>query len=85
MPLKDSIGVSRKVGEPHFSPRGICVHLELKLGPHFLEPFTRSRERIHDAIELGHTAVDVELNGVPSPACSRPKEFLPTSISTISD
>lgn len=86
MSLKANIGFSRKISEPHFSSRGVSVHLKLELDTSLLEQPAQLLAQIHDTFELAHAAVDAELNGGPSLRCHHSEGPLfashPSSIET---
>jgi hypothetical protein len=65
MPLKLNVGLSRKVGEPHFSSRGASVNLELELEAAAIDSPDRLRDQIRHLFRLAKTSIDEELGTAP--------------------
>ncbi len=66
MPLKLSIGLSRKVGEANYGSRGATVGLEMEVEASLVDQPQEFHERIAHLFELAQQAVEHELAG---PAC----------------
>src|SRR5215212_9291581 len=70
MPLRLSVGVSKKVGLPEYSSAGAHCDLELELDSGLLADLAAFHERVRDAYVACHQAVNDELarlRGQPMP------------------
>jgi hypothetical protein len=63
MPLKLSIAMSRKVGEPNYGSRGATVGLEMELDTRLVDQPLELHERIAGLFRLATESVDRELIG----------------------
>ena len=72
MPLKLSIGLSRKMGEANYGSRGATVGLEVEVEASLVDQPQEFHERIAHLFELAQQAVDQELAGpaVVAPQCA---------------
>src|SRR5215207_5042542 len=61
MPLRLSVGVSKKVGLPEYSSAGAHCDLEVELDAGLLEDLEAFHERVRDAYVACHQAVNDEL------------------------
>ena len=61
MPLKLSIGISRKVGEPNFGSRGATVGLELEVDSALASQPREFQARVAALFRLAQASVDREL------------------------
>jgi hypothetical protein len=61
MPLKLSIGLSRKAGEANYGSRGATVGLELEVDANLVHQPQRLRKRIAYLFQLARQSVDREL------------------------
>ena len=62
MPVKLNIGLSRKVGEPHYGSRGASINLEVELDSGLLQDAAQLRERVQELYQLARQSVDEELH-----------------------
>lgn len=62
MPLKLSIGMSRKVGEPNFGSRGATVGLEMEVDSGIVDQPRELHARIAGLFRLAKASVDRELD-----------------------
>lgn len=80
MPVKLSVGLSRKVGEPHFGSRGATVGLEVAVDVELIRDPQRLQQHLAYLFRLARQSVDLELrdrrgpdtnpgNNVQRPAC----------------
>jgi hypothetical protein len=67
MPLKLNVGLSRKVGEPHFGSRGASVNLELELESAVVDSPDRLRDHIRHLFRLAKASIDEELGAATPP------------------
>lgn len=63
MPLRLSVGLSRKVGEPAYSSRGACVNLELEVDTALVAEPGKLQERIRELFGLARQSIQEELHG----------------------
>ena len=77
MPLTLNVGLSRKIGQPHFGSRGASLNLELELDSAAVDAPDRLRERIRQFYGLLNVSIDEKLdltepvrNGTPA-CCGR--------------
>src|SRR6476620_12425319 len=73
MPLKLNVGVSRKIGLPHFASVGATCAVEVELEPLVFHAMDKLQERIQEAFSTCRQAVEVEITR------HRPSEPLPAS------
>lgn len=67
MPLKLTIGMSRKVGEPNFGSRGATVGLEMEVDSGIVDQPREFHTRIARLFRLAKASVDRELESRPAP------------------
>ena len=72
MPLRLSVGFSRKAGEANFSSRGASVNLELEVDTALVAEPGRLQERIRELFGLAQQSVNEELHGASGPAPASP-------------
>lgn len=63
MPVKLSVGLSRKVGEPNYGSRGAIVNIEMELDSALLSEPQRLQERIGQLFGVVRASLAKELNG----------------------
>lgn len=68
MPLKLSVGFSRKTGEANFGSRGASVGLEMELDASLVHQAESLHEQIRHLFQLARTAVEVQLELARVPA-----------------
>src|SRR5438477_12851807 len=61
MPLRITVGLSRKVGEPHYGSRGASLNLELEVDAGLFARPTKLRERLRKVFALVRTSLVEEL------------------------
>ena len=67
MPLKINVGVSRKVGEPHYSSRGGNVHFEAEVEATLLQEPEELHKRVRYLFRLANDALQEQLGGASLP------------------
>ncbi|MFN9959485.1 MAG: hypothetical protein ACK55I_40870, partial [bacterium] len=80
MPLKLSIGLSRKVGQPNFGSRQASIGLEVELDSALLTEPQSLKERVDLLYRFADQAVETELAHPRQPSIDSPATPLPTSI-----
>ena len=70
MPMKLSVGFSKKIGQPNFSSHGATVNLELELDSTLVAEPDRLQERIRELFGLAKASIDEELHVEPTQAAS---------------
>ena len=73
MPLKLNVGLSRKIGQPHFGSRGASLNLELELDAGAIDAPDRLRERIKHLYGLLKCSIDEELGTAEPVGCGTPE------------
>jgi hypothetical protein len=73
MPLKLNVGLSRKIGQPHFGSRGASLNLELELDAGAISASERLRERIKHLYGLMKLSIDEELGTAEPVGCGTPE------------
>lgn len=63
MPLKVSVGLNRKVGEPNYGSRGVNVNLEMELDQALLNEPQQLQTRIRQLFGMLRTTLAQELEG----------------------
>ncbi len=67
MPMKLSVGFSKKIGMPNFSSKGATVNLELEVDSTLVAEPDRLQERIRDLFGLAKASIEEELHVEPTP------------------
>ncbi len=70
MPMKLSVGLNRKVGQPGYSSIGASVNLELELDSTLVAEPERLQERIRELFGLAKASIDEELQTEPTQPAS---------------
>lgn len=70
MPMKLTIGLSKKIGQPGFGSLGASVHLELEVDSTLVAEPDRLRERIRELFGLAKASIDEELHTEPTLPCA---------------
>lgn len=68
MPLKLNLGLSKKVGEPHYGSRGASINLEVEIDSALVAEPLKFQERVRRLYRLVRASLAEELNGKPAPA-----------------
>ena len=63
MPMRLSVGLAQKVGEPNFSSRGASVNLELELDAGLVAEPAKLHEKIRHLFALVRSSLAAELHG----------------------
>jgi hypothetical protein len=63
MPLKLMLGLSKKIGEPHYGSRGASFHLEVEVDSSLLNDPDRLREHVRTLYRHIRTSLTEEING----------------------
>ena len=66
MPLKINVGLSRKIGEPHYSSRGGNVHFEVEVEATLVRDPEELHRRIRYLFSLAEEALQEQLAPAPS-------------------
>ncbi len=74
MPMKLTIGSSKKLGQPGFGSIGASVHFELEVDSTLVAEPDRLQERIRELFGLAKASIDEELHVEPTqPAANTPR------------
>ncbi len=71
MPMKLTIGLSKKIGQPGFGSLGASVHLELEVDSTLVAEPDRLQERIRELFGLAKQSIDEELHLEPAQPAAR--------------
>lgn len=70
MPVKLTIGLSRKIGDANYGSRGASVNVELEAEASLVNEPAKLHEKIRQLFNLVRSSVTDELNGSPAPTSS---------------
>lgn len=68
MPIKLTVGLNQKLGQPNFSSRGASVNLELEVDTALVAEPGRLQERIRELFGLAQQSINEELHGASGTA-----------------
>jgi hypothetical protein len=66
MPIKLSVGLSRKIGEPHYCSRGASVGLEVESDVDVIRDPPRLEQHLAYLFRLANQSLDQQLSGQPT-------------------